>query len=107
MKSWLFLLVVSVSLYPTYESNGSYTDDPPTVITGQPDTIDFKDHIQPILVTRCSPCHFTGGKMYAKMPFDKAATILEPEAKNGILKRIKDEQEKEMIKRFMEKETVD
>jgi hypothetical protein len=107
MKSWLFLLVVSVSLYPTYESNGSYTDEPPTVITDQPDTIDFKEHIQPILVTRCSPCHFTGGKMYVKMPFDKAVTILNPEAKNGILKRIKDDQEKEMIKRFMEKETID
>jgi hypothetical protein len=102
MKSWLFLLVVSVALYPTYESNGNYTDDPSTVVTDQPDSISFTTHIQPILVTRCSPCHFTGGKMYAKMPFDKAATILQPEARNGILRRIKDEQENELIKRFME-----
>jgi hypothetical protein len=102
MKSWLFLLVVSVALYPTYESNGSYTDEPPPVMIEQPDTISFTEHIQPILVSRCTPCHFTGGKMYAKMPFDKAATILNPESKNGILKRIKDEKENEMIKRFIE-----
>lgn len=104
MKSWLFLLVVSVALYPTYESNGNYTDEPAPVMVDQPDSLSFTDHIQPILVTRCSPCHFTGGKMYGKMPFDKAATILNPEAKNGILKRIKDENEKEMIKRFIEKD---
>ena len=103
MKSWLFLLVVSVALYPTYESNGNYTDEPAPVTIDQPDSISFTDHIQPILVTRCSPCHFTGGKMYAKMPFDKAATILNPEIKNGILKRIKDEKENERVKRFMEK----
>jgi hypothetical protein len=104
MKSWLFLLVVSVALYPTYESNGNYSEEAPSVIIEQPDSISFTEHIQPILVTRCSPCHFTGGKMYAKLPFDKSATILRPEVKNGILERIKDEKENEMIKQFMEKE---
>ena len=103
MKSWLFLLIVSVALYPTYESNGNYIDEPAPVAIDRPDSISFTDHIQPILVTRCSPCHFTGGKMHAKMPFDKAATILNPEVKDGILKRIKDEKENEMIKRFIEK----
>lgn len=102
MKSWLFLLVVSVALYPTYESNGNIVDEPPTTVIEQPESISFSEHIQPILVTRCTPCHFTGGKMYAKMPFDKAETILNPESKNGILKRIKEEKENEMIKRFME-----
>lgn len=103
MKSWLFLLVVSVALYPTYESNGNIPDEPPPVVIDQPDSLSFAEHIQPILVSRCSPCHFTGGKMYAKLPFDKGATILDPEVRNGILKRIKDEKEKEMIKQFMDK----
>jgi len=102
MKSWLFLLIVSVSLYPTYESNGNYIDDPLVVMAEPPDAIDFTQHIQPILVMRCSPCHFTGGKMYTKMPFDKAQTILNPVVKNGILKRIKDEKEHVTVKRFIE-----
>ena len=51
------------------------------------DTIDFTSQVQPILVKNCSPCHFTGGKMYEKMPFDKDTTIINHE--KGILKRIK------------------
>ena len=62
------------------------------------DTIDFATQIQPILVKNCSPCHFTGGKMYEKMPFDKDTTILNHQA--GILKRIKGD-ESELIKTFI------
>ena len=62
------------------------------------DTIHFTSQIQPILVKNCSPCHFTGGKMYERMPFDKDTTIINHEA--GILKRIKGE-ENLLIKTFI------
>ena len=62
------------------------------------DTIHFSSQIQPILVKNCSPCHFTGGKMYERMPFDKDTTIINHEA--GILKRIKGE-ENLLIKTFI------
>ncbi|HLF47324.1 MAG TPA: hypothetical protein VI548_12925 [Chitinophagaceae bacterium] len=61
--------------------------------------IDFVTQIQPILVKNCSPCHFTGGKMYERMPFDKDTTIINHEA--GILKRIKNE-ENILIKNFIQ-----
>ena len=61
--------------------------------------ISFVSDIQPILQTRCSPCHFTGGKMYEKMPFDKAETILTHTV--GILKRIKQEPDAQKIKDFL------
>ena len=63
------------------------------------DTIHFVSQIQPILVKNCSPCHFTGGKMYERMPFDKDSTIINHET--GILKRIKGE-ENLLIKTFIE-----
>ena len=63
------------------------------------DTISFSLQIQPILVNRCSPCHFTGGKMYERMPFDKGETIVNHEV--GLLKRIKDENEKALIQKFI------
>ena len=63
------------------------------------DTIDFTSQVQPILVKNCSPCHFTGGKMYEKMPFDKDTTIINHE--KGILKRIKGD-ENDVIKTFIE-----
>lgn len=63
------------------------------------DTIHFASQIKPILIKNCSPCHFTGGKMYERMPFDADTTIINHEA--GILRRIKGE-ENLLIKTFIE-----
>jgi hypothetical protein len=67
-------------------------------ITALKDTIDFTKQIQPILIKNCSPCHFTGGKMYERMPFDKDTTIINHET--GILKRIKGD-ENALLKTFI------
>jgi uncharacterized membrane protein len=64
------------------------------------DTAYFKNKIQPILQKNCTPCHFPGGKMYTKMPFDKGETIVSHEA--GVLKRIKKEDEVSLIKQFIQ-----
>ena len=63
------------------------------------DTIHFISQVQPILVKHCSPCHFTGGKMYERLPFDKDTTILNHH--EAILKRIKNEDENLILKRFV------
>ena len=63
------------------------------------DTVNFALQIQPILVNHCSPCHFTGGKMYEKMPFDKGETIVQHNV--GLLRRINDEKEKAIIQKFI------
>lgn len=50
----------------------------------------FEKDVLPILQAKCSPCHFEGGKMYAKMPFDNPKTIKDhPE---GVLKRFQEPQ---------------
>ena len=67
------------------------------------DTIHFVSQIQPILVKNCSPCHFTGGKMYERMPFDKDTTIINHQT--GILKRIKGE-ENLLIRTFIEQNKI-
>ncbi len=58
--------------------------------------VDYRTQVQPILQKNCTPCHFPGGKMYEKMPFDNGRTILEHEA--AVSKRIKDEKEKMLIR---------
>jgi len=63
------------------------------------DTLYFKSTIQPILQKNCSPCHFPGGKMYAKMPFDKGETIVTHEA--GALRRLSDTAERGRIEQFI------
>lgn len=62
------------------------------------DTIHFSSQVQPILIKKCSPCHFPGGKMYGRMPFDKDTTIINHEA--GVLKRIKGD-ENAVIRSFI------
>ena len=83
---------------------GSSTKKPSRIPVSQntitlKDTIHFASHVQPILVKNCSPCHFTGGKMYERMPFDKDTTIINHQA--GILRRIKGE-ENTLIRSFVE-----
>ena len=64
-----------------------------------PGTIDFTGQIVPILIKNCSPCHFAGGKMYEKLPFDQDTTLLNHS--HGILKRIKIEEEKMLLEQFI------
>lgn len=61
--------------------------------------IDFEKQVKPIFVKNCSPCHFPGGKMYGRLPFDKDATILNHH--EAILKRIKNEEENSLLKKYV------
>ncbi len=60
---------------------------------------DFEKEIKPILQSRCMPCHFQGGKLYDKMPFDKPETISRLGTK--LFTRIKDEKEQRLIREFL------
>src|ERR1041384_5903734 len=60
----------------------------------------FDTEIKPIFQARCQPCHFQGGKVYDKMPFDKADTITRLGTK--LFTRIKDEKEQRLIREFLE-----
>ena len=86
---------------------GSSTKKPSGITSSQKtikleDTIHFASQVQPILVKNCSPCHFTGGKMYERMPFDKDTTVINHQA--GILKRIKGE-ENTLIRSFVQQQS--
>lgn len=61
--------------------------------------VDFSTQIKPILEARCQPCHFSGGKVYAKMPFDRPETIKTMGTK--LFTRIKDENERRLISDFL------
>jgi hypothetical protein len=67
----------------------------------QPNTpsVDFQTQIRPILEKRCQPCHFTGGKMYEKMPFDRPQTIRTLGEK--MFTRIKDPKEQAILRVFL------
>ena len=76
---------------------------PPSAPTPRPGTAvpDFARDVQPILTRRCQPCHFPGGVMYGKLPFDREATVHELGAK--LFTRIKDPKEQAAIRSLLDR----
>src|SRR5260221_9560694 len=68
-------------------------------ITSTPKKLDFETELKPIFQARCQPCHFQGGKVYDKMPFDRPETVNRLGAK--LFTRIKEEKERQIITEFL------
>jgi hypothetical protein len=60
---------------------------------------DFDRDVRPILEKQCRPCHFTGGVMYEKLPFDRGETIRHLGEK--LFTRIKAPEEQAAIRAFL------
>ena len=63
-----------------------------------PAKIDFTTQVRPILA-RCQPCHFSGGTMYDRLPFDRAETVTKLGEK--LFSRIHKEDERKIIREFL------
>src|SRR5678815_2816645 len=61
--------------------------------------VDFDSQVKPILKSKCMPCHFSGGQMYDRLPFDKPETIRKLGTK--LFTRIKDEHDRQLINDFL------
>jgi hypothetical protein len=72
---------------------------PPRPAAPPSDRIYFASQVEPILAARCRPCHFPGGAMYERLPFDRAATVLELREK--LFTRIKKETDRQTIRKFL------
>ena len=61
--------------------------------------VDFDTQLKPIFQSKCMPCHFSGGKMYDRLPFDKPATIRKLGTR--LFTRIKEEDKRRLIEDFL------
>jgi hypothetical protein len=61
--------------------------------------VDFDTQLKPIFKSKCMPCHFSGGQMYDRLPFDKPETIRKLGVK--LFTRIKQEDERRLIEDFL------
>jgi hypothetical protein len=71
----------------------------PVALTTASPKIDFDTQVKPILQARCQPCHFAGGSMYQRLPFDRPGTIQALGTK--LFTRIEDEKERRVIREFL------
>jgi hypothetical protein len=94
IRGWLLVLALAAWNAPGAERPRCT----PSAKDAERVTVDFEKQVRPIL-NRCQPCHFEGGRMYGKYPFDKPATVHLLGEK--LFTRIKDEQEQAIIRAFL------
>ena len=61
--------------------------------------VDFDTQLKPIFKSKCMPCHFTGGQVYDRLPFDRPETIRKLGAR--LFTRIKEEDTRRLIEDFL------
>lgn len=82
--------------------NTTYTAASPLIVSpsfdSAPAKIDFDSAVKPILA-RCTPCHFSGGTMYERLPFDRSETVTKLGEK--LFTRIQAENDRKIIREFL------
>lgn len=105
MRSVLILIAMGLLLV---ESGGTVRSarrpevvTSPTVFSssGAKAPVDFDTQLKPIFQSKCMPCHFSGGQMYDRLPFDKPATIRKLGTR--LFTRIKEENDRRLIEDFL------
>ena len=71
----------------------------PRAASAPKERVDFDTQLKPIFQSKCMPCHFSGGQMYERLPFDKPATIRKLGTR--LFTRIKDEHDRKLIEDFL------
>jgi hypothetical protein len=85
------------SARPESTPNPSPTASPSPSPT--PERIDFATQVRPVLEEKCTPCHFPGGRMYERLPFDREGTIRV--LGTQIFTRLRDPVEQDLLRNFL------
>lgn len=99
------VLVLIALAFLLIEFGGAKLPAPTTIVTAAAEStavkprVDFDTQLKPIFQSKCMPCHFSGGQMYDRLPFDKPATIKKLGTK--LFTRIKDENDRRLIEDFL------
>jgi hypothetical protein len=95
----VFLLVDSGGVVKPARTAAAVTSAPVSTALAPKVRVDFDTQVKPIFEAKCMPCHFSGGQMYDRLPFDKPATI----KKLGVrlFTRIKEENDRRLIEDFL------
>ena len=61
--------------------------------------VSFEASVKPLLARTCTPCHVPGGRMYERLPFDRADVVLAH--KDRILRRLKNPDDRAVLERWL------
>ncbi len=101
MQARLMLVVVlPIAICGCLRTSATSRTSPAETKSSRPaPVISFENQVKPILQARCQPCHFSGGVMYNRLPFDRPETIKTLGTK--LFTRLKDEKEQRIIREFL------
>jgi len=88
---------------PAPDSAATPAEAPAPVAATGPGTtgrVDFAAQVLPLLQQKCSPCHFQGGRMYGRLPFDQEGTIRV--LGTQMFSRLRDPLDQELIRTWLE-----
>jgi hypothetical protein len=100
----IFTSIILVVLLFFFDAKDKHPAKEKVIHVSSIDTLGFNSKVLPILRKNCSPCHFEGGKMYARMPFDQPSTLTGHET--VALRRFKDPNELAILKKFLQVDKV-
>lgn len=93
------LLLVESGGVAKPSANGLALAAPVSTHAASKPRVDFDTQLKPIFQAKCMPCHFSGGQMYDRLPFDKPATIRKLGTR--LFTRIRGENERRLIEDFL------
>ena len=64
----------------------------------------FERDARPILQARCQPCHFSGGKIYDRLPFDRE-DVVRRLGTARLFTRLKGEKDRAVLRAFLGEKT--
>jgi hypothetical protein len=94
------MLTIGLGVFVMRNDEGAIARSAISTFSSQTSAPNFDTQIKPIFQARCQPCHFQGGQVYDKMPFDKPETITRLGTK--LVTRIKDAKEQKLIREFLD-----
>lgn len=89
--------VVLIACLAAAAASGGRPAETPPAAPAKPAAVRFDADVAPIL-SRCRPCHYPGGVMHERLPFDDEAAVRK--AGEKLVTRIKDEKERAVLRRF-------
>lgn len=99
LVAMVLLLVESGGVAKPARPIAIVTSTPDEAASAPKDRVDFETQVKPIFQSKCMPCHFSGGQMYDRLPFDQPATIRKLGFK--VFTRIKEENDRRLIEDFL------
>ena len=101
MRTVILVIALAFLLYDLSGQRMPHSAVVQAAVETQPTStnVDFDSQIKPIFQSKCMPCHFSGGKMYESLPFDRPETIKKLGTK--LFSRIKDENHRRLIRDFL------